>query len=321
MLARRQPLVQRAMKQTKFPKYGTQCFSPLLRSDLWRGRGTGRWRMQCTHRWPKPIGSAKSFHVCWVWKAMAPIKKSSWTNDLSLALRPVQLSWHEPLLFLVPHRHVPHETKSFCGEICPMNAFKSPPNKSNLLTQSREYKIKSKSSYISMTALSDLCPAMLSCNKHMRQSFCWLTEMSMNKHAENKHETQHLALIPSIFSKQQSPLLDVGRHRWGTFWCHHQLLTFLQNDHTMFPSGTKTRWNLLTLPGLLVVELDWCVLCFWMWRCHDVSFRVMSWHFDFQLASKQACMTQPFGFRGWHCERKCSSRRRKGPPCPQYCIQ
>ena len=44
-------------------KYGTQCFSALLRSDLWRERGTGRWRMQCTQPWRQ-------------WK------KSSWTNDM-----------------------------------------------------------------------------------------------------------------------------------------------------------------------------------------------------------------------------------------------
>ena len=130
-------------------KYGTQCFNPLLRSDLWRGRCTGRWRMQCTHRWSKPIGSVKSFHVSWVSKAMAPIKKSSWTNDLSLALWHVQLSWaqslcfirlnicipcsnihsinNEPLLFLVPHPHVPHEAKSSCGSICQGLDSPAPP--------------------------------------------------------------------------------------------------------------------------------------------------------------------------------------------------
>ena len=63
-----------------------------------------------------------------------------------------------------------------------------------------------------------LCPTMWACNKHMRQNFCWPTEMFKNKHAENKHETQHRALIPSIASKQPSPLLDVGRQRWENFF-------------------------------------------------------------------------------------------------------
>ena len=167
----------------------------------------------------------------WIFANHAPIPIPS-TMNLCCSLCPIRMYHMKPShlveAFVQCMHSSPHLTKATCWH-----------NHANT---------KSNPKVRTLPWPPHLCPTMWACNKHMRQNLCWPTEMSKSKHAENKHETQRPALIPSIASKQQSPLLDVGRHRWGTFLCHHQLLTFLQNYHAMFPSRTKNQTQVPSIP-------------------------------------------------------------------------
>ena len=125
---------------------------------------------------------------------------------------------NEPLLFGVPHPHVPHETKSCSGNICRMHALKSRPNKDNLSTITR---IQNQMQKLVHFHDRFICvPRWRHVTNTCDKIFVGEPRGPW-RHRGNQHETQH----PNVISANLLILMECWLKPFWLKCCSHYALT------------------------------------------------------------------------------------------------